>query len=109
MNKIKSKMIRCLLWLLNTEWLNQSPCKYGYINGLEAISYQELVNEDKQQPGVTVRQVIDSIDRFNSCPIYENNIAVIEPDGSCREGNIWDIHQLRQGLTPHKEQETNDR
>ena len=46
-------IIRFLLWALNSRWLNGTPARYGHINGLDAISYRELQNEDRQQPGIT--------------------------------------------------------
>jgi len=94
---MRRKTINLLLLILNSRFLNDSPCEYGYINGIEAVSYQELVNEDKQQPGITVKEVIESIDRFKACPIRENGLIVIE-NGEAREGTIWDVHELRQAF-----------
>jgi hypothetical protein len=100
---MRKLIVGLLLRALNSRVLNQSPCEYGYINGIEAMSYQELVNEEKQQPGITVREVIECIDRFKACPIRKDGFTVIEGDGETREGTIWDVHELRQALTPQRE------
>jgi len=97
---MRRRVINLLLAILNSRFLNQSPCEYGYINGIDAMSYQELVNEDKQQPGITVREVLLYIDRFRACPLRKDGFTVIEGDGEQREGTIWDVHELRQALTP---------
>lgn len=99
MNKV---LVKALLGILNSKFLNESPCGYGYINGIDAVSYQELVNEDKQQPGITVREVIECINQFKTCPLRKGGLTVIE-NGETREGTIWDVHELRQSLTPRKE------
>src|SRR5262245_17383945 len=97
---MRRRIINLLLRILNSKWLNGTPCEYGHINGIDAMSYQELVNEDKQRPGITVREVLMYIDRFKSCPVRENGFTVIKPDGEQREGTIWDVHELRLALTP---------
>lgn len=97
--KIRVKVRSGLLWIIN-RWLGGSssgPLYYGLVNGLEAVSYQSLVSEDFQQPGITVRELIDGIDRFNACPIGKG-VMVIE-GSETREATVWDIHELRQSFT----------
>jgi hypothetical protein len=96
-------IINLLLRILNHHWINRTPCEYGHINGLGAMSYDALVSEDSQSPGITVRQVIEGIDRFMSCPM-RTGLTVIDGDEE-REATCWDIHDLRQSLTPNSIQE----
>lgn len=92
-------VVNFLLWILNSEIINQSPCQYGYINGIDAISLEELHNEEKQRPGVTVKECIASMEAFKFCKLSQSGLMVIE-NGEAREGTIWDVHELRQSLTP---------
>ena len=96
-----------LLGALNSRLLNATPCKYGFINGLDAVSYEELENEDRQYPGITVREVLKSIDRFRSCQ-KRTGLTVIEGD-VVRDADLWDVHALSTTLksdstcrTPHQ-------
>lgn len=100
-------VVKVLLKILNSRWLNQSPCEYGYINNIDAFSYRNCYYEDQQQPGKTIREMLDDADRFRSCPIYLNGLTVIDPDGSTHEATVWDRHELQLALTPdiHKESE----
>jgi hypothetical protein len=98
-------IIKALLRALNSRFLNDSPCEYGWINNVDAFSYQNCVSEDKQRPGITVREMLDTADRFKTCPINKNGLTVIEPDGSTHEATVWDRHELNLALTP---KDTND-
>lgn len=98
---LRRRLINFLLALLNSRWLNGTPAYYGFINGLDAISYGELCNEEKQQPGITVREVIAGIDRFRSCPM-NGGLMVIEGD-TTRPATAMDVHELRQSLTAKKD------
>lgn len=95
---MRGKLIKLLLAVLNSRFLNQSPCEYGYINNLEACSYENLKSEVKQRPDLTVAKVLAETDAFKSCPIYKTGLTVIE-DGVSREGTIWDVNDLRQSLS----------
>jgi hypothetical protein len=85
-----------LLSILNSRLFNQSPCKYGFIGNVDAFSYENLTSEERQQPGITVKEILEAADRFRSCPIREGGgVTVIEPDGSTHDATIWDEHELR--------------
>ena len=99
---MRGKIIRLLLRVLNSRWLNQSPCKYGYINNVEAFSYSNLRSELKSRPDLMVAQVLAEADAFKCCPLKTNGLTVIE-DGVAREGTIWDVHELRQEFTAKRE------
>jgi hypothetical protein len=92
-------LIKALLWLLNSRWLNKTPCKYGFINNLEAFSYENLASEETQRPGIMVKQVLEETDRFKSCSISKNGLTVIDGD-EIREATVWDHYQLRKLFAP---------
>lgn len=94
---MRAVIIKTLLKILNSRWLNQSPCQYGYINNIEAFSYEGLRSELIQRPDLTVEKVLAEADAFKSCPISKTGLTVIE-DGRVREGTIWDVHDLHQDL-----------
>jgi hypothetical protein len=104
---IKSAICNILLALLNSRWLNSTPCRYEFCGNLDAFSRESLESEDRQQPNITVREVLAAADAFKSCPLNtESGLSVYE-DGRWREGNLWDMHALRQDLLPEKEEEGN--
>ncbi len=103
---MKTWIIKKLLAALNSRWLNDTPAHYGFINGLDALSYEQLQSEERQQPGITVKEVVEGIDRFRSCPVRKTGLTVIEGD-HVRVGDLWDVHQLRQALTPNDQLTTN--
>lgn len=98
---MKDLIIKGLLATLNSRWLNQTPCLYGFIGNLDAFEYSHLISEESQEPGITVRQVLEMADRFRSCPMG-NGVTVIEGDGTSHEATAMDLHELRVGLTPRK-------
>lgn len=106
MIRFKSLCVRLLLRMLNTQFLNDSPCKYGYINNVDAFSYSNLASEEIQRPGITVKTIIDEADRFKSCPINQNGLTVIEADGSAHEATVWDRHELNLALSPKRDRDT---
>lgn len=101
MNRLKSLIVRVLLRLLNTQFLNLSPCRYGYIGNIDAFEYQHLRSSESQQPGITLRDFLEDVDRFNACPLYrKDGLTVIEADGTTHEATVWDRHELNLALSP---------
>jgi hypothetical protein len=92
-------LIKILLSILNSRFVNKSPCKYGYINGLDAFSYDDLRCIVKQDESITVKQYLKDADSFKSCKLDDNNLKVLEGD-KIRNADIWDIGALRRALTP---------
>lgn len=93
-------VIRCLLRLLNSRWLNQSPCEYGYINNVDAFSLSNLESEERMRPGVTVETILREAEQFRCCPM-KAQLQVVEGD-RVRDANIWDVHELRNLATEKK-------
>jgi len=87
-------IIKQLLKILNSQWFNQSPCRYGFIGNVDAFSYENLMYEEKGRPGITVKTILAEADAFRSCPMRKAGVTVIE-DGVAREADIWDLHELR--------------
>ncbi|HET9319058.1 MAG TPA: hypothetical protein VFO27_04760 [Bryobacteraceae bacterium] len=102
---IRRAVIRALLGLLNSRWLNQSPCRYGYIGNVEAFDIDSLRSEVRQRPDLTVRTLIQEADRFRACPLRNDGVTVLEADGTSHEADCWDIQELRRALTPEKQKE----
>lgn len=100
MSRVKNWMVRLLLRLLNTDFLNHSPCRYGWINNIDAFSYETLVYEEAMRPGITVRTVIEEADRWKTCPINKNGLTVLESDGTSHGATVWDRHELNIAMTP---------
>jgi len=98
--KLIKIIVRSLLWILNSRWINRSPCEYGFIGNVDAFTYSHLKSEEKQRPGITVAQILHEADMFRACPMRKDGVTVLEADGSSREAGVWDIHELRQSLTP---------
>lgn len=94
---MKRHLIHLLLKILNSYFLNPTPCKYGFIGNVDAFSFENLASEEKQQPGITVREVLEMAERFKACPLTPRGLMVIEGDET-REATIWDVHELNQSL-----------
>lgn len=99
--KIRALAIKVCLAILNSRFLNHSPCEYGFIGNVDAFSYSYLASEEKQRPGITVQTILEEADQFKSCPVRKDGgLTVLESDGTHRDATIWDVHELRQALTP---------
>ena len=93
-SKLKRFAVKLMLGILNSRWMNNSPCKYGFIGNVDAFDYSHLVSEEKQRPGITVKNIINEADRFRSCPLSPTGLTVIDGDET-REVTIWDLNDLR--------------
>jgi hypothetical protein len=91
---MKTAIIRFLLALLNSRWLNPSPCKYGFIGNVDAFDIANLRSEVSQRPDLTVAQLIREAEQFKCCPMRRDGLTVID-DGVPRDATIWDEHELR--------------
>ena len=92
---MRSRIIRILLRILNSYWLNQTPCKYGYIGNVDAFDIDNLRSEESQRPGITVKQIIEEAERFKSCPMRKDGgVTVIDGD-EVRDATELDINELR--------------
>ena len=97
---LRKWIVATLLKALNSQWLNHSPGRYGFIGNVDAFSYSHLASEEQQRPGITVRASLDEADRFRACSIRSvSGFEVMEGDVT-REGDMWDLHELRKALTP---------
>lgn len=97
--KFKKVICDTLLAILNSRFLNGTPCRYEFCGNIDAFSRENLESEDIQQPGITVREVLNLANSFKLCPMgTDSGIAVLE-DGKWREGNLWDVHALNQSMT----------
>jgi len=104
MSTMKSKLVAAMLAILNSRWLNQSPCSYAYVGNVDAFDAEYLRSEERQRPGITVATILEEAARFKCCSL-KTGLTVIEGD-DVREGTIWDIHELRQGLSRNDSEAT---
>lgn len=100
---IRATFIKSLLAILNSRWLNQTPCEYGFIGNVDAFSYAHLASEEKQRPGITVKTILEETDRFKACPINTRGLTVMEADGTSHEATVWDLHELRESFAPKED------
>lgn len=84
---MKSKLVRLLLHILNSSWLNHSPCQYKYVGNINAFDRSFLESEVKMNP-----------DLSETCPHYSDGIAALE-DGKWRKGDIWDVKELKDAFS----------
>ena len=102
---MKSFIVKTLLAILNGSFLNNSPCRYGFINNIDAFDYTNLQYEVEMRPDVSVKEILEQADRFKSCPINKNGLTVIEPDGTMHEATVWDRHELNLILNPKTDEQ----
>ena len=74
--------IRILLALLNSRWLNPTPCRYDFVGNIDNFSRSDIEANLKEEPEMSLRRYLDIADRFKSCPISRVGITAIEPDGT---------------------------
>lgn len=79
---MKKTIVHFLLSLLNSRFLNQTPCKYEFVGNVDAFSRSDIESSLRQNPEMTLQQYIDIANRFKYCPISRVGVTVIEDDGS---------------------------
>ena len=97
---MRAFIIKVVLAVLNSRWLNHSPCRYGFIGNVDAFEYSHLASEESQRPGITVKTILDEADRFKACPINDKGLTVLEADGSQHEATVFDLRDLRESFAP---------
>ncbi|HEX3941368.1 MAG TPA: hypothetical protein VHX11_07800 [Acidobacteriaceae bacterium] len=79
---MRKLFVRLLLSILNSRWLNHTPCKYEFVGNVDAFSRSDIEYRIAGSPEITLRQYLDAADRFKACPISRVGVTAIEPDGS---------------------------
>jgi hypothetical protein len=82
---VRKHAIKILLAVLNSRWLNQSPCRYDFVGNLDNFSRSDIEYSLKADPNITLREYLAIADRFKSCPISRIGITAIEADGTYTE------------------------
>lgn len=98
---MKPFLTQFLLRLLNSWWLNPSPCRYEFVGNIDVFSADHLRSEESQRPGITVATILAEAEAWKTCPMRKHGLTVID-DGKPREGTVWDVHELQQALTPQE-------
>jgi hypothetical protein len=92
---MRAFMVRWLLAILNNRWINASPCRYGYINNVDAFDRSHLESEERQRPGITVATILKEAQAFRACPLRMHTLTVFLDDGTTRDATPEDIEDLR--------------
>lgn len=79
---MKKSIVRVLLALLNSRWLNGTPCHYEFVGNIDAFSREDMESSLREQPDMTLRQYLDVANRFKFCPVSRIGVTAIEPDGT---------------------------
>ena len=79
---MKKFLIGILLRLLNTHFLNPTPCRYDFVGNVDNFSREDIASTLKVEPDMSLRRYLEIADRFKACPISRTGITVIEEDGS---------------------------
>jgi hypothetical protein len=79
---MKMLIVRFLLSLLNTEFLNSTPCRYDFVGNVDNFSRSDIESTLRVEPDMTLRRYLDIADRFKACPISRVGVTAIEPDGT---------------------------
>lgn len=82
---MKPLIVKVLLRILNTNWLNPTPCRYDFVGNIDNFSRQDIESTLEVEPQMSLRRYLDIADRFKSCPISRVGITTIEPDGTYTE------------------------
>lgn len=95
---MKTHITRFLLSLLNSRWLNHSPCRYGYINNIDAFDLGNLESELKQRPDLTVAQLLKEAAAWRACPMARQQGVMVMEGASIqvRLATPEEIEEIRQ-------------
>jgi hypothetical protein len=91
---MKKTLVDVLLRILNSQWLNPTPCKYGFIGNVDAFDIESLRYEVKSRPSLLVAQLIAEAETFKACPLRLHGVTVIE-DGTTRDATVWELRELQ--------------
>ena len=70
---IRARLARLLLAVLNSRWLNETPCEYGFIGNVDAFSMETLRGAVRMRPDLTVAQLIREVEAFKACCLHNNS------------------------------------
>lgn len=79
---MKKLLVRILLRLLNTNFLNSTPCRYDFVGNIDNFSREDIESSLRAEPDMSLRRYLVIADRFKACPSSRIGITVIEEDGS---------------------------
>lgn len=79
---MKVLIVRILLRLLNTQFLNPTPCRYDFVGNVDNFSREDIAGTLKGDPEMSLRRYLDMADQFKACPSSRVGVSVIEEDGS---------------------------
>ena len=77
--------IRVLLTILNSRWLNQTPCRYDFVGNVDNFSREDIESTLRTDPEMSLARYLEIANRFKACPISRVGVTAIEADGSYTE------------------------
>lgn len=95
---IKKSFTKVLLRMLNSRWLNGSPCEYGFINNLDCFSTEFLKGYLKYEPDLSLKDVLGRATLSKGCwQKSTDGLKVIE-GGEVRDADSYDVLELKRAL-----------
>ena len=89
-------IIRILLGVLNSGYVNQTPCKYGLIGNVDAFSKEYLASEVKDRSEVMVKTILEEAEAFGNCALAKDRyLVVLGETGAARPADYWDVMELK--------------
>lgn len=82
---MKKVIVKILLWILNSSFLNPTPCSYAFVGNIDNFSRDDIESNLQMEPEMSLRGYLDIADRFKASPISRIGITAIESDGSYTE------------------------
>jgi hypothetical protein len=82
---VRKIAIRVLLAILNSRWLNQTPCRYDFVGNVDNFSREDIESTLRMDPEMSLAYYLELANRFKACPISRVGVTAIEPDGSYTE------------------------
>lgn len=86
---MKENLIKLLLLMLNSNWLNGTPAKYEFVGNITAFSRSYLESSVRQEPHILVRDLLNYSP--TSCPDYPHT----HENGEIRPMNEQDVKDLQ--------------
>lgn len=82
---MRKVIVGLLLKVLNSGFLNQTPCRYDFVGNVDNFSREDIESTLRVEPDMSLRRYLDIADQFKACPISRIGVTAIEADGTYTE------------------------
>lgn len=79
---MRKAIIRALLAILNSRWLNPTPCRYEFVGNIDNFSRADIESSLRVNPAMSLQHYLDLANLFKACPVSRVGITAIEADGT---------------------------